>query len=169
MLKTKVIAVGIENLSDARYFAAWGVDYISFNAKTLSRSEIAEMIQWVEGPDYLLSNTELSTNHENIPGIVGVIEQPALENGFLTSEIRLNSSAKKMKIVYIEGVEMLPKSSDFENQDFIFFDSKSPLKTLSQIGKSNAGVVLHGGKEEAVGLKDFEALDEILEALQIND
>jgi len=31
MLKTKIIAADLQNLTDARYFAAWLVDYMSFN------------------------------------------------------------------------------------------------------------------------------------------
>ena len=30
-LKTKVIAAEVSNLTDARYFAAWGVDYMSYS------------------------------------------------------------------------------------------------------------------------------------------
>lgn len=169
MLKTKVLAMDIENLSDARYFAAWGVDFLSFNAKELTREEITEMIQWVEGPAYLLSNVGASDTHENIPGIVGVIEQPTDKNDFLVSKIDFYGADKTMKIIYLKDKGQLPDTTRMGDQQTLFFESRDPLSVLDQIVKLNAsaGIVLRGGKEESVGLKTFETLDEVLEALQV--
>ena len=54
-LKTKVKAEAINNLSDARYFAAMGVSWLGFSLdlskKTnLEPETIREIIQWVQGP-----------------------------------------------------------------------------------------------------------------------
>ena len=64
MLTQKIIAQNITNLSDARYFAAWGVEYISFN--TIQDSEyhikdaaIKEIKDWVEGPQCLIEANAL--------------------------------------------------------------------------------------------------------------
>ncbi len=58
MLKTRVKASGITNLTDARYFAAWQVDYMGFDLTTVahgtsSLAEIKEMKDWVEGPKFV--------------------------------------------------------------------------------------------------------------------
>ena len=52
MLKTRTIALGITNLSDARYFSAYNVDWMAFpsSAEADNFSEIKEMMTWVEGP-----------------------------------------------------------------------------------------------------------------------
>ena len=55
MLTRKVIAGPIKNLTDARYFAAWMVDYMSFDLRANSTEyigpeKIKEIVEWVEGP-----------------------------------------------------------------------------------------------------------------------
>ncbi len=59
MLKTKVIASSIKNLTDARYFAAWEVSFLSFNIENgnehyIGPQDIAAIKEWVEGTDYIL-------------------------------------------------------------------------------------------------------------------
>jgi len=59
VLARKVIVQNITNLTDARYFAAWGVDYLSFNMNAESEyylpwEKISEIIEWVEGPGALI-------------------------------------------------------------------------------------------------------------------
>ena len=46
MLKTKIIAADLQNLTDARYFAAWLVDYMSFNLseESANLSKIKEIM-----------------------------------------------------------------------------------------------------------------------------
>lgn len=57
MLKKKVIASSINNLTDARYFAGWMVDYIIFHTDPshpfyTNPQEIGTFQSWVEGPQY---------------------------------------------------------------------------------------------------------------------
>lgn len=59
MLKTKVKISKINNLTDARYFAAAGVDYLGFccnpdTEKYCSISKIKEIVEWVEGPQAVM-------------------------------------------------------------------------------------------------------------------
>ncbi|KAA3625693.1 MAG: hypothetical protein DWQ02_21265 [Bacteroidetes bacterium] len=54
MLKTKVKASSITNLTDARYFAAMGVEWLGFNlnskeADVISTENFKEIEEWVEG------------------------------------------------------------------------------------------------------------------------
>ncbi len=54
MLKAKVKAGGITNLTDARYFAAWEVEWLGFNLDPdavphLSPQEMIAIREWVEG------------------------------------------------------------------------------------------------------------------------
>jgi len=61
MLKTKIIAADLQNLTDARYFAAWLVDYMSFNLseESANLSKIKEIMDWVEGPIFSAQYTGL--------------------------------------------------------------------------------------------------------------
>ena len=64
MLKRKIIAQNITNLTDARDFAAWGVDYLSYNIQAdspyaLSLVDIKEIIEWVEGPKTLIESNAI--------------------------------------------------------------------------------------------------------------
>ncbi len=59
MLKTTFKASKIGNLTDARYFAAWYVDYIGYNMvqgseAALSMNEFLTIKEWVEGPESVL-------------------------------------------------------------------------------------------------------------------
>ncbi|TXF90630.1 hypothetical protein FUA23_05920 [Neolewinella aurantiaca] len=56
MLATKVLASGITHLTDARYFAAWEVDYLAFPlgdgvAEAISLEYLNALREWVEGPE----------------------------------------------------------------------------------------------------------------------
>lgn len=55
MLTTTVKASSISNLTDARYFAAWHVDWLGFDLTAdglaiLSLPEVKEIKDWIEGP-----------------------------------------------------------------------------------------------------------------------
>ena len=54
ILKCKVIASHVSNLTDARYFAARGVDYLLYDLDEISVEKIAEIQEWVSGPEALL-------------------------------------------------------------------------------------------------------------------
>ena len=54
-LKTRVKAAAVANLTDARYFAAYGVDYLGFALEPgsvgyVGEAAVAEMREWIEGP-----------------------------------------------------------------------------------------------------------------------
>ncbi len=56
MLATKVLASGITHLTDARYFAAWEVDYLAFPlgegvGEAISWDYLNALREWVEGPE----------------------------------------------------------------------------------------------------------------------
>lgn len=57
-LKTKVKVSSLTNLTDARYFAAWGVDWLGFNLQEghsdyQDTKTMTEICGWVEGPKAL--------------------------------------------------------------------------------------------------------------------
>ena len=58
MLKTKIKAGSITNLTDARYFAAWGVDWLGFDLVKGSENNLADqdvltIKEWVDGVSFI--------------------------------------------------------------------------------------------------------------------
>ena len=52
MLKTKIKANSITNLTDARYFAAWEVEWLGFNlnpGESIALQQVPAIKDWVDG------------------------------------------------------------------------------------------------------------------------
>ena len=57
MLATQVIATGITHLTDARYFAAWEVDYLAFpltGPDAIDWTTLNAMREWITGPELIV-------------------------------------------------------------------------------------------------------------------
>ncbi|NNF21271.1 MAG: hypothetical protein HKN67_04970, partial [Saprospiraceae bacterium] len=64
VIDRKLIAQNITNLTDARYFAAWGIEYLSFNLNSESpyyipMEKVKEIRDWVEGPKILIESNSI--------------------------------------------------------------------------------------------------------------
>ena len=191
MLRTKLKISDISNLTDARYFAAWGAEWMGFNADQLagnpeSIQKIKEMMEWVEGPEFV---AEFQGLHE---------PQYLLEtfNALQTSWVHLGPFKEYGELDF-KGIQVIKEVLIEENmklesdasvvilksdkkEDVVSFEKEKDQTILldfpmevSQIIKTleewNAdGLVLRGGEEEKVGFKSFDELDEIFEALEVD-
>lgn len=56
MLATKLIATGVTHLTDARYFAAWEVDYLAFpiGPSGIDFTILNAMREWISGPEIVV-------------------------------------------------------------------------------------------------------------------
>jgi len=150
MLKYPVIATHISNLTDARYFAARGIDFLLYDLDQINIDQIEEIQNWISGPKALLlfSKRTLSLIDEAI--------------------IKLNPTAIAMKegpkdeLRHIEGhTELFDWSKDevhLDGRSFHSFDQHN--------GSEDMGIILMGGTEEMVGVKSYDELDEILDQLE---
>lgn len=176
MLTQKIIAQNITNLTDARYFAAWGVDYISFN--TIGDSEyfvddatIKEIKDWVEGPQCLLE--------------ANALEFEDLADGFILSNIYSSLPIVKETFFrisfedilkglpdgkYISPItkEQIDQLSDVDYQHLHLYFDIAELEPVDVLRLENFGLVVQGGEEEKVGLKSYDELDEVYELLLDN-
>ena len=180
MLSRKIIASNIRNLTDARYFAAWMVDYMSFDISAntqsfIGPSNITEIINWLEGPafignfsdhlnlEFLVENVKqlnlrgIITNHKEIA------EQWNFENG------ELFYSVTDFELVKNLDTKIITKPSSVESfinaGHEVYIDSRYfELELLESLGK-RTGLCLEGGEEIKTGLKNFDELDDILEFL----
>ncbi len=216
----KIKAVGITNLTDARYFAAQGAEWMHFDFRITSpfyiESANAEAIMnWVDGIDFAgewathdvdILNQNLRDTHikaiqigedfpiENIPLIeadtvfrkIFVFEH--IDSAALQARIdigQLNSEISHSKRVITEII--FPKNG-FHG----WFGGDNPtnfasLKHLTEKFSVSLDInfnendwvqlkqldlyalCLHGGEEEQVGVKSYDALDNIFDALSVYD
>lgn len=194
----KIIATEISNLTDARYFAAWGVEILCFNHSDvlegkLSGQQIKEMIDWIEGPksalkiDALEIDDSLSElialtdvdhlivgpyiDRDQIPSSVkNVIRTCTLENVDLFSGDIIISGNNSFNQLSQEALGKINnlKATNIKRSVFIDFNCESV--DLAVISSMQIdGLVLQGGEEEKVGFKSYDELDEIFEWMEEND
>lgn len=170
MLEMTVLIQNITNLSDARYFAAQGVDYISFNNKPdsefhMEEEKIKEIKEWVTGPKILLESNSIEYA-DIFDGQILDLAYASLPinkiSFFRTSLQTIIDEQREGKFIvgYVDNIanrfEELPQNCE------VFVDATSlPFEKIQEL--STYGLVLQGGDEEKVGFKDFDELDQIFE------
>lgn len=176
LLQRKILVQNITNLTDARYFAAWGVDYLSFNMIPDSEyflpwEKISEIIEWVEGPQALIEANAL----EFLEGVDGHILSSMYSSLPLNKEaffrIPLAEVIKGLpagnyivKIISEEDLDVLAQVENHAPGCNIFLDiCDFDIKKLDKLPEN--GIVIQGGEEEKVGVKSFDELDIIYEWL----
>lgn len=171
--KRQVIASGITNLTDARYFAAMGVDWMGFDLRTEPRIPVEQMhaiMDWVEGPRWF----------------VEIMQTPPFD---MPSNVEWVISSRKIND-WQEASESSPEGQD-GNKPLLIDCGKelttSEHETIETLAANNTvwiraawqeellhevfhrypqvGIVLSGGTEEEVGVKDFEFMDVLFELL----
>ena len=110
MLKTSVLAGPVDHLTDARYFAAWEVDRLSFSLdaegdQSMSPAKLAALREWITGPG-IVGIFQL-TPGEEIPALARACELDALQLGpFYPVEVARDLQAAGwtvLKEIVIEG------------------------------------------------------------------
>jgi len=180
MLSKKIIASNIRNLTDARYFAAWMVEYMSFDLSAGSEAyigpeNIKEIIEWLEGPEFIGN----ICGHEDMNFILENMTSHALA-GIITDKKSIvdHWDFAQGKLFYCTS-----QFEDIRNLDTIIICSPSDASAYANVGqevfidstdfslellddpKLRAGFCLEGGEEIKTGLKSFDELDEIFEFL----
>ncbi len=210
MLKIKANA--ITNLTDARYFAAKEVEWLSFNFRENTPDYIEPMraraiFEWVEGPKILgefetLTDEEIAFYTEGWhlhavqvrtraqrgqisakPKAELIKEfriEPFTNPDFLEKEMTAWQTVADVFELNFEGVKL--SWSDLKNEDLmltqndlmglvqrfkILLNIDFQLVDLENINSSGFhGLILRGGDEERIGVKSFDELDEIFDALE---
>ncbi|NNF35060.1 MAG: hypothetical protein HKN68_13180 [Saprospiraceae bacterium] len=178
MLKAKIKISQITNLTDARYFAAWGVDYLGFDINPdsdhfTSPAIVAEISEWVEGPVMILESSStpeeiLLNDYKNALNEV-IVESPVQENNRLTSftdpgsgnRYAIFHSDQAWSALSLAAMDSLVKSYDHVLLDIPFSTHEVDMILDSGI----AGFVVRGGDEEKVGFKSYDDMDELFEFL----
>ncbi len=167
MLNLDVLAYGINNLSDARYFSALGVRWMSFaiSEQETEVSKLKEIIDWVEGVEILLEVDESNID------FVSFISTHLGVTKVLTSESAAAACAEK-------GLEPIIFSTERNGMPIFLVEeckvldiSHTPVNDLRRIlddGKFDS-FAISGGVEERAGLRSFEDVEEKMELLADED
>jgi len=186
----RIIATDIANLTDARYFAAWGVEGLAYNidpssSDSVSSAQLKELVDWVEGPDTFvkMEGLEISPNLIDIQSLVDiksviigsfidtthlpnfdkVYRICTLEDGWQDNDQLILSFPHKLATITPLQIEKIKKLTAGNE---VFLDANffsSDLDRINDLGF--VGIILKGGVEEKVGFKSYDELDEILEAI----
>ena len=217
MLRTKIKASSITNLTDARYFAAFEVDWLGFNLDTgherYVKPQLIQAIRgWVDGVQ-IVGEFNLQSSEEILTA-AKMLELEVVQVGMyadLDTLIELNQQIPVIKEMVVEKTsqvnelaEMMEtcapytflflldfgkngldwaslKAGQFAIQLADLQKLSSQYPVLLNIGISPSdlpdlleqvnirGLNLQGGEEEKVGYKSFDELDELLEALVIEE
>ncbi len=184
----KIYASQINNLSDARYFAALNVDYLGFPIDgSISAETIKEIKDWLIGPTYIGELDALQLN----PTLLDIIQQTEITkiktspffNGSLPPEITvlsthldvpLNTSAAEFVLKAGTSFNNIPEEEkkrikNICSKNKVWLDiSFSPTEVHQMIEHlAPYGLIIKGGDEERPGFKSFDELDDIFEALEL--
>lgn len=185
----RIIATDIANLTDARYFAAWGVEGMAYNidssSDSLSSKKLKEVVDWVEGPATMIKMEGLEVPENlgdyksqidiqsviigpyidatNLPDFDKIYRICTIEDGWQDNDHLILSfpfSIHNLTDLQIENIKKITAAKE------VFLDANftaADLDKISELGFS--GIILKGGEEEKVGFKSYDELDEILEAI----
>lgn len=196
MSKIHIMASHVNNLTDARYFASWGADFIGFcrdfqHINYCDDDRIKEMIQWLEGPQYLLefaSETDQETilTMQEVTGISNIRRPSGIpdslsehaafrNNNVIASEIIIPSTGENFPALSLTAEFSLitPETWDLLNtyaeiQPFFLEIPWQKAEEINAIAEIFLpfGLIFQGSNEEKTGMKSFDLLDDLFSEIQ---
>ena len=165
MLKIKVIADNILNLTDARYFAAFGVDYLVFDLAGIAPQAIMEIKEWVEGVKILL-DVKGSLTPELLETMIKISP-----TGYVSSQEELldniNDQFPDAEFFVRNGDRNLIGHRRKNQKPYIKISSTTDSIESILGSEEISGIIVEGEPEEKVGFKNFDHLDEIFDLLAV--
>ncbi len=178
-LKTTVAVGNITNLSEARYCAGMGVQYLCFPAHRVDPKVFKEITGWVSGPTFIVdlseaehpseAMTNYATNHWLMrPEHLTRASFPFGQTIFL--DVRSSLSPPEIEIAHafflVIREEQLPVFSRQAGEKLLVAGDTKSLISKIERGAVH-GIWLEGSDEQRPGLKDYAALGEVLEQLDL--
>jgi phosphoribosylanthranilate isomerase len=187
-LKTLVKVGSITNLSDARYCAGMGVDFLGFQVidgqpGSIPVRSFQEIRGWITGPQIVAEVYGIETAGQ-LNNILDEVHPDYLELG-LEEFRKIGGAIVLPYILRLSSEDELP--ADLADKPaYLFIDHKFDavvskyipdyellvqINAVAEVGNvlgqtGVSGIALNGGPEIRPGLKDYEALSGILEALE---
>jgi len=184
--KLKIKAGNISHLTDARYFAAYGMEWMGFNFKTNDVNKIdietaKTIIDWIEGPQIIAEFDQL-----NLDYIFQTCHQLQINNIQLpiehfTTELNDYEVFWKGKASHLNKMEAFHKNvlvenfSDVEIVKGILQKNENTIISLNENLELSKSIIqlpnlkaieICGSSEDATGLKAFDAINNLFEWLE---
>jgi hypothetical protein len=156
VLNKKVIAGNILNLTDARYFAAQGVDYLLFDMANIDINTVVNIKEWVSGPEILLLFNEKA---------IGKLDEAIVR----IEPKAIGSYSEDQKLIDHLGayVDIFQIDESTKNEIQLYIEDQFYTTDVGKgMGTDLANLILMGGEEDKIGMKTYDELDEIFEDLQ---
>lgn len=186
MMKDRIIlkAGAVTNLTDARFFAAYGVDYIGFcfdpqDPSYISPEQAMAIAGWISGPRIVAEFAHQDAG--NVANILSFMQADVAELG--------PEYFDRDRPVFAPGdipwIRRLPAEEEFmkEYTHALFLLANPPLERIKQRAKLPVmadiaegydpaqypeirAFQVRGSREEETGIRDYEALGRLLETLR---
>lgn len=187
--KLKIKAGNISHLTDARYFAAYGIEWMGFNFKSNDPNKIdietaKTITSWIEGPkiiaefdvldlDYIFQIChQLQINFIQLPVEYFTTElndYEVLWKGGVLQIDKLETAPAHLLIENIVDTEHLqnnlPKNKNSQNTIISLNENLALSKSILQIPNLNA-IEISGSSEQEVGLKAYDAINDLFDFLE---
>lgn len=168
--------LGIKTLTDARYFSALGVEYLHFDLNPDSAYAITQpawqaIVEWVEGADivcsfdHLLDEEAIREIVENsvVAGVSSIYPDLLDHVHRIKPDIKLfqqvQSPEETDQHLPLTGV-ISPVNAAHLSTSFLLCNG--PLEAQDAVKNGVRRIAIHPGDEDEVGIKDFEAWDQLL-------
>lgn len=180
MLSKSVLVKGINNLSDARYCAGMGVDYVAFELNPsdpnyLEPAKIKEIKNWLVGLKVGVrvascEDVSIEAIKEIKPSFL-IVSESQFKEGDFESDVFVESS---QLITLPEGVKLLWQTNQetldntkSEIQPEVYVDLEDGAEAMKALieNKFKGGLSLNGGSESRPGYSDYGDLMDVLELL----
>jgi phosphoribosylanthranilate isomerase len=140
MLATKVLASGITHLTDARYFAAWEVDFLAFPigegvAEGISWDYLNALREWVEGPTIVAELGEI----EDGTAAAALLQQQNISTALITSASPA-SAPEKLTAAGIDVINHVPVSGHQSSEDVAEAIANHPKAALVILDFEHGGI-----------------------------
>lgn len=182
-LKALVKVGSITNLSDARYCAGMGVDWLGFNVvegheRYISPKQFQDIRGWISGPKIVAqiygipSAAALAEVMEAYRpdllelGMAELAKFPTPQIPFILS-VTSPDALKDLKGVTPEYIQVDTLGEDYHGDASLIVSVHSVEDASKMIERPDVkGISLHGGQEIRPGLKEYDELADILEMLE---
>ena len=177
MKRNQILVRNIKHLTDARYFAAMGVDWMSMelNNDPASFMRWHTFREWIEGvemaaeingaDEMLLAKTIIDAKPEGIilTQLIETEELSDVELFFDTHFIDRNKCpAGSFEIIHFDEIDADRIPGLSSHNTFLQHEWTPDVLELLLAAGYEGGICFSGGEEDATGMRDYELMDELL-------
>lgn len=178
----EIIAIGITNLTDARYFAAMGVDWIGFDMRPespLTTDHVVAFADWVEGPLFFLDvrgrhEQEIMAILDNFKADGLLLEEGIFSSHYTGKRIALRRNTNTFDnpadiCIHSHEDWMHRTASDLVHdveEEWVTVGGVVEYQALMSAARIAAGIVVSGSDEDKTGVKSYDNLDAIIELIR---